>query len=104
MRWRRVIVAGKNEFLFFGSLCNNELRRPHGQTGGVGRVRPYRPATHPLPPGPKSRCGMKEASARILEQIRSHVLMHLNEIIEQVFSSGCPTAEFGEASEALEAL
>jgi hypothetical protein len=47
---------------------------------------------------------MKEAFAGTLEQIRDHVHMCLDELIEQVFSSGCPPAEFHEASEALEAL
>ncbi len=47
---------------------------------------------------------MKQASAGILEQIRSVVCTCLDEIIEHVFISGCPTTKFREAREALEAL
>jgi hypothetical protein len=47
---------------------------------------------------------MKVASTGILEQTRSHACACLDEIIEQVFISGCPTTKFLEAREALEAL
>ncbi len=47
---------------------------------------------------------MKQVSAGILEQIRSHARACLDEIIEQVFNCGCPTTKFAEAREALEAL
>jgi hypothetical protein len=47
---------------------------------------------------------MREASTGILEQIYSHVFTCLEGLIEQVFSSGYPTAQFQVAREVLEAL
>ena len=47
---------------------------------------------------------MKKPSPEALEQSRALVLTCLARLIEQVFSAGCPTTEFQEAQEALEAL
>jgi hypothetical protein len=47
---------------------------------------------------------MNEPSVGILEETRSHACTLLDEIIEQVFSSGCSSPRFREAREALEAL
>jgi hypothetical protein len=47
---------------------------------------------------------VKEALVGTFEQIRLHLFTCLDDIGEQVFSSGRPTSEFQEAREALEAL
>jgi hypothetical protein len=47
---------------------------------------------------------MKGASAGILEQIGLHACTLLDDIIEPVFSSGCPASRSRDAREVLEVL
>jgi hypothetical protein len=47
---------------------------------------------------------VNKPSAGNQEQIRAHLVTFLTQLIEQVFSARCPTAEFREAHKVLEAL